>query len=426
MSKQRNPDHVRRRNVPGPSNEVVEERLMELVKPEVDKQSEYYKSLGLRERLLGLPMMVALVLTTLWRQVPSRRELTRMVRREKLLWCDPVKVSQVALNNRFLTFPASIFERILKGLLPRIKVRWEARTNRPLPPSIAIANQYFENIWAADGSTLEALFRKLDSLKDVKPGTLAGKMFTVFDMISYLPVDIWYDENPFRHDTNFFDQLLALLPDKKPTLLIFDRGLYCFTFFADIIAKKHHFITRPKSNLVYTSFKILSWTDQVRDQIIIVGDLELRLIQVKFCDGWYSYLTSVLDPNILPPVVVADLYQRRWSIETVFEIVKHTLHLAYLWTGSINGVLLQIWGTWLFYTILVDLGDMIADAIELPFERISIEMTFRGLYHFNNAFKNGLADDLIDFFTHPDNKDLGIVKPLRKPKLILDFAPFHT
>ena len=33
-------------------------------------------------------------------------------------------------------------------------------------------------------------------------------------------------------------------------------------------------------------------------------------------------LTSVLDPNVLPPYVVADLYRQRWRIEDAFNIVK--------------------------------------------------------------------------------------------------------
>jgi len=35
--------------------------------------------------------------------------------------------------------------------------------------------------------------------------------------------------------------------------------------------------------------------------------LQLRLIQVRFGSTWYSYLTSVLDPQQLPPFAVADL-----------------------------------------------------------------------------------------------------------------------
>lgn len=80
--------------------------------------------------------------------------------------------------------------------------------------------------------------------------------------------------------------------------------------------------------------------------------ITVRLVEIRSGKAWHSYLTSVLDPWILPPYVVADLYRRRWRIEDGFCTVKRLLNLSYLWTGSLNGVQLQIWGTWLFYAIL--------------------------------------------------------------------------
>lgn len=37
---------------------------------------------------------------------------------------------------------------------------------------------------------------------------------------------------------------------------------------------------------------------------------------------------------------------------------------------------LQIWETWLFYAVLVDLGDAVAEELSLPFDRISLEIIF--------------------------------------------------
>jgi IS4 transposase len=79
---------------------------------------------------------------------------------------------------------------------------------------------------------------------------------------------------------------------------------------------------------------------------------------------------------------VADLYRRRWRSEEGFNTVKRLLGLNYLWTGSLNGIQLQIWGTWIFYAILVDLGDAVADQLSLPIDSISLEMIYRELYHF--------------------------------------------
>ena len=125
-------------------------------------------------------------------------------------------------------------------------------------------------------------------------------------------------------------------------------------------------------------------------------------------------MTSVLDPAILPPAVVADLYRRRWRIEEAFLTVKRLLNLSYLWTGSVNGVLLQVWSTWLFFAVLVDLGDAVAEELMLPFDRISLEMVFRSLYYFVQAYNKGEATDPVKYLAAPENQDLGVVKRLRK------------
>ena len=75
--------------------------------------------------------MVAAVLTLVWRQVPSVQELTRLLEREDLLWCRATKVAQQSLSERLLEFPASIFERVFKDLLPKLQSNWQQRQKRP-------------------------------------------------------------------------------------------------------------------------------------------------------------------------------------------------------------------------------------------------------------------------------------------------------
>lgn len=81
----RNPDHIRPRNTPAPSSEAVAAHLNNLLSPVVYNQLSYYRQLGLRERRLGLPLMLAAVLALVWRQVPSVYELTRLLAWEDLL-----------------------------------------------------------------------------------------------------------------------------------------------------------------------------------------------------------------------------------------------------------------------------------------------------------------------------------------------------
>ena len=151
-------------------------------------------------------------------------------------------------------------------------------------------------------------------------------------------------------------------------------------------------------------------------------------MEIRVGKVWYSYVTSVLNPEILPPYVVADLYRRRWRIEEAFNLVKRLLGLSYLWTGSINGVKLQVWATWLVYAVLLDLGDAVAESLTLPFDRISLEMVFRGLYHFHHAYSQGQATDPVKYLSASSNRDLGVVKAVRKkkgkPLPQLDLSPY--
>ncbi len=178
-----------------------------------------------------------------------------------------------------------------------------------MPESLQFTLSRFEKIWIADGSTLEALFRKLKSLEDVKEGKLAGKIGVVIDLVTRLPVEIWFNENPSASDTRF------------------------------------------------------------------------------------------------------EANQKRVSFSQNFTLT--------------SGIKLQIWATWLFYTVLVDLGDAVADELSLPFDRVSLEMIYRGLYYFHSASTRGEANDPVQYFANPDNqKILGIVKRERKQVQKLIIAPF--
>jgi hypothetical protein len=410
-------------------DEVIAAQLEKLVTPAITAQENYYRKLGMRDRILNLPLMVAAVLTLLWRDVAGVRELTRMLGREGFLWCEPTQVSQQAISQRFLTFPAELFERVFKELLPEFSKKWHSRKQRPLPQSIEFARTKFEKVWACDGSTLEALFKKLNSLEELPIGQLAGKMGVVIDLITRLPIEIWFRENPKASDINFESDILNLVQAK--TLLLLDRGFYHFLFWQQLIDRDIHFITRLKKGAKFQVQQVFTDSYNIRDRSIRMGYgtkkspyITLRLVEIRSGKVWYSYLTSVRDLLILPPYVVANLYSKRWRIEEAFNSVKRLLGLSYLWTGSINGIKLQIWGTWLFYAVLVDLGDAVADELALPFDRISLEMIYRGLYHFSVAHQKGLATDPVKYFAAPENQDLGVVKSIRKPNVKLIIAPF--
>ena len=170
--------------------EHVEKLFKEIVHPLTLAQSELFRQMGLRERTLTLPVMMALFLMAIWRQVPGVCELARLVRDEAAIWGMPQKVSRQAVSNRLKVLPPQFVLNVLNSLLPQMQSRWEKR-NRPLPPEVAWAQARYEECLIVDGSTLDALMRKVGLLRDKEKHPLAGKMTALLHLGSQIPKQIW-------------------------------------------------------------------------------------------------------------------------------------------------------------------------------------------------------------------------------------------
>jgi hypothetical protein len=393
--------------------EEVEDLFCGIVHPLTLAQCDLFQQMGLRERTLTLPVMMALLLSAVWRQIAGISELVRLIRDEAVLWEEPKKASQQALAQRLNTLPAILFLNVLNLLLPQMQQRWSAR-QRPLPAEIAWAQERFTACLIVDGSTLDALIRKVGLLRDLDKHPLAGKMTGLLHLGSQIPAKVWFDQRSTNHDQTFWEQIIAYVA--AGSLLLFDLGYTNFTSFRQLTHKGVTFITRAKSNLKYETITRFATTPTFRDSLIWVGTgddrQQLRLVEVLYGKEWLRFLTNELDPEQLPARYLVALYYRRWSIERAFSTVKRLLGLAYFWSGSQNAVELQLWSTWIVYTVLIDLCDEVAGLLNLPFERISVEMVFRSIYYYLKAVERGELRSLPEYLAF--RSDLGIVKRKRK------------
>ena len=413
-----NPDHTRRTHVPAPSDAEIEYRLDTLVKPAVYAELDYYRLLGHRNRLLGLPVMVALVLALIWRRVPGVCTLQRMLARERILWTEPTQVSQPALSERFLTFPAVLFERVLYRVLARLPERQAART-RPLQSTLAAVRSRFSSCYALDGTTLEALFRKLQTLREQPEAPLAGHLGVASDLLTKLPAKLWWADDPATNDKALAPAIVEWLSPES--LLVFDLGYFAFWLFDHLTAASVCFVTRMREKVSYRVQQVLVNRLHLRDQIIQLGIYKgngqcqhlMRLVEVYVNGRWQRYLTNVLEPQRLSVVEVVALYDARWSIETTFLLIKRLLDLAYVWVGSLNGVKVQVFATFLFYAILIDLCDDVAEQLGVAPEQISVEMVYRGLYHYVTAVHQELFSGDAPSYLAREAKGLGIIKRQR-------------
>ncbi len=409
-------DRSKRPNAAPPA-EAVQARLTDLIQPATYAQLDTFHALGLRARILTLPVMVAFVLSLLWRHLGSVSEAVRVLNEEGLLWTSPTPVAQQAMSDRLRTLPAVLFERILLDILPQLQQRWQAR-QRPLPPAVARAQRHFTAVLAVDGSTLDGLLRKVGLLRDGEGPVLAGRMAGLVDIASHLPRRLWYEEDSQAHDQRFWERVLSGL--ERGMLVLFDLGFTNYAMFDQLTERGVSFITRAKQNMAYRTERVVQATSQRHDLLVWVGSAGtacqhlLRLVEVEHAGRWYRYLTNVVDPQVLPAEDVVALYGQRWRIEEAFHVVKRLLGLAYFWVGSVNGVKLQVWATWLLYAVLVDLTDAVAERLAQPFQAVSLEMVYRGLYHFTHAYQRGVATDPVEYLA-TKAKALGILKRKRRP-----------
>jgi hypothetical protein len=137
------------------------------------------------------------------------------------------------------------------------------------------------------------------------------------------------------------DTIKRLLPEKK-ILLIGDRGYPGIGFFFELLSRDTDFIIRIQSNH-YKEF-----TDQMRGELIdytkifkvnksrqndlkvyadlfekIGYEIKLRVVKIEIGKNEYEYLiTNLLDTTEFPHSDFKEIYNQRWSIETLFKRKK--------------------------------------------------------------------------------------------------------
>ena len=416
-----------------PSEEAIKTQLSDIVHRAALNQVDLFHGMGLRERSLTLPVMMALVLSLIWRQMGCVAELCRVINTEMILWVPPMKISQQGLGDRMRDLPAELFRRVLLEVLPKFRKRWEDR-KRPVPTVLTWARERYSQVLICDGSTLDTVVRKTGLLvegvkqvkqtkqtkrtKPVKAATnpLAGRIIAVLDLLSRLPVSVEYTDDETANDQRFWDTILKQVT--RGALLIFDLGFTNYERFAQMTRDEITFITRARSNMAYKVAYAIECTANVHDLVVWIGDpdkgtyQQVRLIRALYRGKWYEYLTNELDAKRLPVHMAVDLYRQRWRIEDAFLITKSLLGLSYFFGGANNAICIQVWATWILYAVLVDLTDMVAEALARPFADISMEMVYRALPFYIRALDRGETNNLLSFLV-ARHKLYGLVKRKR-------------
>ncbi len=253
--KEGNPDLRRQRQTPALEIPQLVEELKEYLTPCLFTPLKYVQGNHeklMRERLLTLPVMVALVVSLVYRNIPGLSEAVRLLQEEGLLWVKPLKVSKQAVSKRLMNFPAEIFAVLLKRLLDK---RPDVAKKNPLEKQGETVREKFSTLWIADGSTLEQLRKRL-KIAPKESGELAGKIMVIVEALTQVPVTMWYEENARCNDKIWGQELLETLPESG--LLIFDLGFFSFSWFDQFTQENKFFITRMRGQTSYQVQRVLS------------------------------------------------------------------------------------------------------------------------------------------------------------------------
>jgi hypothetical protein len=203
-------------------------------------------------------------------------------------------------------------------------------------------------------STTISLFKAI--LKAVGRKPLTGKKkggikaHVMINAQENTPVLVRYS-SAARHDKNFLQHIdLA-----EGSIIVFDRAYNDYKQYARFGADGIIFVTRQKKNAVFEQgevFDIPNKTDsgvQKDEEIFLTykenkEDKKLRTRRITYYDKKRDKTLVFITNNFeFGAQEVADIYKKRWQIETLFKQLKQNFPLKYFLGDNENAIKIQIW-----------------------------------------------------------------------------------
>ena len=209
-------------------------------------------------------------------------------------------------------------------------------------------------------STIVSLSSKLLKIGYNVKGT-ASKYNQVKYSIGYseLPVIAYfYTEQSFTSE-NLALKKVILEHDKenKDHIRVFDRGISSRKTYDELVKNKMPFVSRVNPNAKFEQVEKQTIKTKIIDELEFLEDSKaylftekgkakkiVRLIKTKQLktDKEICFVTSIMDST---PEQIANLYKKRWEIETFFKFIKQELNFSHFINRSKNGIEIVLYCT---------------------------------------------------------------------------------
>lgn len=282
---------------------------------------------------------------------------------------------------------------------------------------------------AIDESVLDQLLRLLPPLRKAHGMTgLPGRLATVFDLRRQQWCRAQVIGDATERETLHARDLVAGLP--KKSLILADLGYFAFAWFDDLTRAQYYWLSRMRSKATWETIHTLIKTDDVLDALVWLGTYRadraayaVRLVQVREGSVTRTYITNVLDPNLLSVEEIVRLYARRWDVELAFKLVKRHLGMHLFWSRKQVVLQQQIWATLTIAQVLLAFWKEVAGRAEVDVFDVSLALLISEAPRLAAAGR-----DPIEVIA-ADGARTGIIRPNRRIKLripAIDPAQYRT
>jgi hypothetical protein len=330
-----------------------------------------------RPPLLTEALLWSGVVVCILRQQPTQTAVWRLLC-QLGLWHHRVRVSPESVRRGLhRTDPARI-ETLFRQVTAALA------TDQPGDATLA---PFATGVYALDDTVLDAVPRVTAATRARPPGDqalLPGRMSVLFDLRRQQVAQVLITDQP-RQNEKVAAWPMATTLDPG-SLLVVDLGYFAFSWFDALTDDGRWFVTRMKGKVTSVPRHVFTQTGQVTDTLIWLGAHRadrarhpMRLVEIRVGQTRRRYLTNVLDPALLSPAMIVDLYARRWTIEEAFRLLKGELGLGVLWSASWPMVQQQVWAVLLIGQVLLALRGRIAGRAGISPFAVSLRLLLRDL-----------------------------------------------
>lgn len=190
-----------------------------------------------------------------------------------------------------------------------------------------------------DGNCIEATEHRIQKLRGTSAGALPGKSLVIYEPELEMATDVFPCEDGHAQERSLLSEVLATLFARDT--LIMDRNFCVCAFLHAISDRQAYFVCRQHANLPWEAegeerFIGRSETGAIYEQWVRVSDRDgnarryrrIRIVLKKATrdgDKVLCILTN-LSKTAAHAKQIAELYRKRWTIETAFQELEAHLH----------------------------------------------------------------------------------------------------